>query len=261
MQERELIEQMLPDAMALVRRYHRDRAGLHIKIKSNPVDLVTQADVETQHLIAGRIAEHFPDDVIVGEEAGHDRAPDDRDARCWVIDPIDGTHNFARGLLPAFGVSIAFAEGGTPRAAGIGLPYSDDIFIADTDSQTTRNGAPVHVSDIDTLDACKMGFDFARLSHRDMAVDASVDIMRKVGQVRALGATVVGMCAVAEGSFDGYMHMSIHPWDYAAGLLLVTQAGGRASRSDGSDIHLFDGRRDILVTNGQLHDVLLGCVG
>ncbi len=106
-----------------------------------------------------------------------------------------------------------------------------------------------------------MGFDFARLEKRDIAIDASVGIMRKVGQIRALGATVVGMCSVAEGTLDGYMHMSIHPWDYAAGLLLVTQAGGRATRSDGSAIHLFDGRRDILVTNGPLHDALLDCVG
>jgi myo-inositol-1(or 4)-monophosphatase len=261
MREIELIEQMLAEASDVVMRYHRDRDAMDIAVKTDPLDVVTRADIEAQQIIVGRIAEHFPDDTIVGEEEGYDRPPEDPEARCWVIDPIDGTHNFTRALVPSWGVSICFAVAGRPRAAGIAAPALGNTFLAEAGAGATHNGRPVRVSDIAALDHAKISIDFTRPQKRAAAIEMFDTILRTAGQIRATGSTVVALCDVANGTADAYLHAAISPWDYAAGVLIIEEAGGKITRSNGDPIHLFDGREEIIASNTHLHDELLAQLG
>lgn len=257
MREIDLIEKMLVQASDLVLGYHRNLDALDVATKSDPVDLVTQADIEAQQLIVQMIGTHFPDDVIVGEESGFDRYPDDPEARCWVIDPIDGTHNYARALAPIFGVSIAFAISGQTVAAGIAAPGLGETFLAEVGKGATRNGRPIQVSDIDDPATAKISIDFSRLATREKAMRLVNSVMQQAGQLRATGSTVIALCDLANGTLDAYLHANLSPWDYAAGILIITEAGGQVSRTNGDPVNLFDGRPDILASNGHLHDTLL----
>lgn len=261
LREIELIEQMLVAASDVVMHHYRRRDDMHIAEKSDPVDLVTQADVEAQQVIVKMIGEHFPGDAIVGEEEGYDKYPQDPEARSWVIDPIDGTHNYARALAPIFGVSIAFAVAGRPRAAGIAAPGLSETFLAESGNGATRNGKRIQVSDTDDWALTKMAIDFSRISSRDKALALAAPIMQRAGQLRATGSTVVTLCDVANGTLDGYLHANLSPWDYAAGLLIIEQAGGRVTHQNGDPVHLFDARGDIVASNGHLHDELLANLG
>jgi len=260
MREIEPIEKMLSQASVLVMDYHRNLGSLNVATKSDPVDLVTQADIETQQLIVHTIGEHFPDDVIVGEESGFDRYPDDPDARCWVIDPIDGTHNYARALAPIFGVSIAFAVAGRPVAAGIAAPGLSDTFLAEVGKGATRNGQPIKVSDINELATAKISIDFSRLATREKSLRLASSVTQHAGQLRSTGSTVIGLCDLANGTLDAYLHANLSPWDYAAGILIITEAGGQVSRTNGDPVNLFDSRPDILASNSLLHDTLLTAI-
>ena len=121
MKEIDLIYSLLKEASALVCEQYARRDQVGVTTKSNPNDLLTEADLAVQDLIVEGVANCFPGDAIAAEERDFSHLPDDREARCWVIDPIDGTQNFVRGLFPMFGVSIAFVRGGEAVAAGIGL--------------------------------------------------------------------------------------------------------------------------------------------
>jgi len=257
MTELDLIAEMLAEAGSFVRRQYRRNAALSVKTKQDAVDLVTEADIATQKLIVERIHAVFPGDAIVGEEEGHDHPPDDPDARCWVIDPIDGTHNFSRSLVPSFGVSVAFADGGETQAAGVAIPLLDETFLAARGEGAMRNGEPARVSDIDRIAHAKITCDFTRPTHRAAALAVTAPITPLAGQIRCHGSAVVSLCDVACGAAEAYVHGSLSPWDYAAGMLIVTEAGGRATRLDGSELKLFDNRKGLLTTNGAIHEHLL----
>lgn len=257
MTEREFLERALTDAAVQVRDLYRRRHELSIQHKQGPTDFVTAGDLQIQQYIEKLIAESFPGDRLVAEEQGLDRMPDDRDQRCWVLDPIDGTHNFAVGLMPTFGVSLALVEAGRPILGGVALPMIDQLLIAEQGQGAWRDGQRVHVSDHELLEQAKIEIDFSRLANRRLVLTRGHDIINTAGQIRSQGSAVVGLCAVATGDGDGYVHPSLKPWDYAASLLIVTEAGGRVSRLDGTEVHIFDGLNGILAANPTLHARML----
>lgn len=260
MTEIELIERLLDDLCPFVAERRSNPAVLEVSTKSNPADFVTEVDTAVQARIVAAIGDAFPDDRVVGEESGMNGFPADPEARCWVIDPIDGTTNFMRGFFPAFGISIAFAQAGRVRAGGVGMPVTGGRFLAQRGQGAFRNGTALRVSAITELDAARVELDFSAPRDRAKTLKRFAEIITTSGQLLCHGAAVIGLCSIAAGNMDAYFHAALHPWDYAAGMLIVEEAGGKVTRLDGSTVHLFDGTEGLLGTNGHLHDESLAAI-
>jgi myo-inositol-1(or 4)-monophosphatase len=257
MTELQLIKNAFEALIPYVQERHADKADMAISSKSHVTDLLTEVDVEVQRRIVAMIRESFPDDAIVGEEDGFTNYPDDPNARAWLIDPIDGTQNFVRSLMPEFGISIAFARHGAPVAGGVAFPATGDVFLAEHGSGATRNGRPVHVSHVDSLRMARVEIDFGGPPIRRCTLERAGSVLLHAGQFRCHCAAVLGLCSIASGDGDAYLHVSLSPWDYAAGVLLAVEAGGVSSDFRGSPLHLFRESDGLLVSNGAIHDELL----
>lgn len=258
MRELDFIQDVPAEASEYVKEKYADRLHLEVSAKDEATNLLTEADIEVQQRVVKRIAAEFPSDVVVAEEMGMDRDPKDPDCRCWVLDPIDGTQNFVRGVCPAFGVSLAFAAGGEPVAGGVSLPVLGDLLIAEQGAGAFRNGERIEVSGERDLDRARIEIDFVRLSKRQRTLDSAAHVMRRAGQIRSHGAAVVAFAAVAAGEAEAFIHVGLQPWDYGASKLIVEEAGGKTSRLDGSPLALFGGKTGVLASNGVLHEELLG---
>ena len=257
MTELELIENILEELMPYVRKRRLEKDTLGIQSKEHANDLLTEVDLETQRRIVEKIQAVFPDDCIVGEEEEFSKFPEDPNVRCWIIDPIDGTSNFIRCIFPEYGISIAFAEGGQPVAGGIGFPGLGDVFLAQRGEGATRNGKPLQVTNAAEIGLARVEVDFGRTPTRQATMDQAGEVIVKAGQFRCHCSAVVGLCSVATGDCDAFVHTSLPPWDYAAGMVIVEEAGGRSSDFRGNPISLFGDNPGILVTNGSVHDDLL----
>lgn len=255
--EANLLRKILTSAGALLREKYAIRSTLDVTSKSSPNDLLTEADLAVQAHIIEHIRNTFSDDYIVGEEGDFTACPQDPETRCWIIDPIDGTQNFVRGLFPAFGISLAFASGGHAQAGGVLFPISNDLFHAQRGQGAFRNNTRIEVSRIASVGRARIEIDFSGPRHRDATLACTSRLIRNCGQLRCHCATVVGLCSVAAGEMDGFTHVSINPWDYAAGQLLVEEAGGTVTRLDGSSLPLLKGRQSVLASNGHIHQELL----
>jgi myo-inositol-1(or 4)-monophosphatase len=257
MTEIDFIAEVLQEAGAYARERYRNRAALNVQRKSSATDLVTEVDIRVQSLIVERIQARFPGDLVLAEESGFHARPEGRHARCWVLDPIDGTSNFVRGMFPAWGVSLAFAEREVVHAGGVYFPMTDDMFLAERGAGATRNGEPTAPSSVAEIDVARMELDISSARYRKTGPERAPELFRRIGQLRIHGSAVVGLCSIATGDMEGYLHAALNPWDYAAGVLIVEEAGGRATRWDGSPLTLFDGRNSIVATNGALHEHVL----
>jgi myo-inositol-1(or 4)-monophosphatase len=257
MREIEFIEKTLRELSPYVRQQYGNRAARSIETKSDAADLLTETDLEVQRRILESLRRQFPDDAFVGEESGHQQPPADPNARCWIVDPIDGTHNFVKGIMPTFGITIAFAINQRPVAGGIIFPALEQLFLAEKGKGCTRNGRPVHVSSITELPGAKIECDFGRPHLRQLSTATYMPVLMQVGQIRSQGCAVVSLCDVAAGEAEAYVHVGLSPWDYAAGMLMVEESGGVVTRLDGSPIDLFDGRKGLLAANPTLHRRLI----
>ncbi len=257
MTEPEFIKALLEDLSGYVRERYGDRASVEVGSKKEPNDLLTEVDVEVQRRAMERIRQEFPGDVFVAEEEGMHQTPDDASCRAWIMDPIDGTQNFVRGLFPAFGISLAFVNSGSLQAGGVSMPMTGDLFLAERGKGAFRNGERLKVSDVDSLGYARVEVDLGPPSIRERNLKAAANILRDGGQIRCHCAAVVGICSVATGDMDAYVHARLSPWDYAASVLICEEAGGKATCFDGKPLDLFAGTTSILVTNGVLHRELL----
>ncbi len=257
MPELEFIQSILESLAPFVREEHALRGSLKVRQKDGANDLLTRVDLEVQDRIVRGIQEQFSGDTIVAEEAGMDVLPEKPESRCWFIDPIDGTQNFLRGLFPEFGVSIAFAESRETRAAGIAMPVSGDLFLAEQGHGATRNGKPIHVSKVDSLGLARVDIDFRYPRLREGTLRRCTDLIVQAGQVRCYCAAIVGLCSVACGEADAYTSIETHPWDAAAGALLIEEAGGRVTSFEGDRFSPLMPLTSIAVSNGRIHDDLL----
>lgn len=260
MTELDLIQSLLKEASVLVREQYARRGQVGVASKRDPNDLVTEADLAVQDLIVEGIENAFPGDAIAAEERGFAHGPADPDARCWVIDPIDGTQNFVRGLFPIFGVSIAFACGGEAVAAGVALPLTRDCFLAERGRGAYQGRDRLHVSSVASVGMSRVEVDFSGPEERPGTLRRASRIVRETGQIRCACATVVALCQIAAGEMDGFFHLGLHPWDYAAAHLIVEEAGGKATRLDGTPLRIFDGQQGALLSNGHIHEELLSLV-
>jgi len=240
---------------------HREKHLVIVTDKANdPNNLLTEVDLTIQKRFIDAVQEKFPDDLIVAEENNLDKTPERTKGRIWVIDPIDGTYNFIRGFNPVFAISIAFMEGGVATAAGVGLPLKNAIFHAALGKGAWCDARRLAVSKVQSMDKACFEVDFDGMIDRRNLLKQGPAILKKAGRIRCLGSAAVGICQVASGDVDGYLHMSLHPWDYAAAQLIAEEAGALATRLDGSPLHVFDNKKGVLVTNGALHQAALDMI-
>jgi myo-inositol-1(or 4)-monophosphatase len=235
-------------------------AGPSVERKS-AVDLVTDVDRGSEELILAGIRAVFPDDTIVAEEDSAGRGgvrPSAPEGISWCIDPLDGTTNFVHGL-PHFAVSIAVLDDGIPVAAAVYDPCKDELFRAErgggafAGSGSDRPGRRLSVSAVPALDEALLvtGFPYDRREHADVYLRYFRDFMCAARDLRRYGSASLDLCYVAAGRFDGFFEWKLHPWDTAAGWLVVEEAGGRVSDFAGGRYDAWLPR--ILATNGAIH--------
>lgn len=224
-------------------------------------DYVSHVDHRVEDAIATRIAHRYPDHRILGEES-HGSWPRSVDGPCWIIDPIDGTTNFLRGI-PAWAISIAFVdETGAPRHGVVYDPLRDECFIGERGAGVWINDERVRSSGRRTLDgalvACSLPF---RVMDALDEVNAVVlDVQRRCDDFRRSGCASLDLAAVAVGRTDAYWELGIQPWDVAAGELLVRCGGGVATDFRGADGGLLARRSELACASPELHAELLALV-
>jgi len=225
-------------------------------------DLVTVADRTSEKLIRGRLAEAFPEHGIYGEEGTRDRL--DGEFR-WYVDPLDGTTNFAHGF-PQFCVSLGLEqrpeglapeEDGTLVAAVIYDPMRDELFAAERGRGALLNSKPLHVSRTPELSEALVATGFpSRKRHATPNIHFYQEFTLRSHGVRRAGSAALDLAFVAAGRLDAFWEFSLNPWDTAAGILLVEEAGGQVT--DFSGKHFLLDSREILASNGLIHAELLG---
>ncbi|MCF0215330.1 MAG: inositol monophosphatase [Fibrobacteraceae bacterium] len=228
----------------------------NVKYKSAK-DVVTIADVTSEKIIVEGLRAAFPSHSIRTEEAGEILGEDSRYR--WIIDPVDGTVNFSRGI-PLWGISIALHFEGKPLVAVVNLPKLGELYTAAVGQGTKLNGKPVHVSlESDPTHAIVSNGDFNvgdvvkinAQNSRNFAAEAAA-----FERVKCFGSAVVEGCFTACGRMDCFVMTMSYPWDIAAIALLVQEAGGKASRIDGSEMQFVDAEQ-VIFSNGILHEKLV----
>jgi myo-inositol-1(or 4)-monophosphatase len=234
------------------------------------IDPVTETDYQCQEIIIGMIRQAFPDHSFLAEESVGRTSPatpepgpsglawdSEPSPECrWIIDPLDGTVNFAHGF-PAFCVSIAFETAGRLDYGVIYEPLRDELFEASRGGGARLNGQPIRVSEVDRMERALIATGFP-YDIRERVPETLARLGRILGTsqgVRRAGAAALDMSYVACGRLDGFYEENLKPWDTAAGLLIISEAGGRITTFTGGDYDIYD--PNILVSNGVLHAELL----
>ena len=243
------------DAARAAGRLLRDElsGARRIAYKGTPTNLVTEMDQRAEALILERLRGAFPDDGILAEELG---AAAGRSERRWLVDPLDGTTNYAHGL-PIFGVSIALE---TARRLMLGVVYDpsrDEMFVGERGGGATLNDAPIKVSAAPSLGASLLvtGFPYNIRETRDTNLPEYAAFSLRARAVRRLGSAAIDLAYVACGRFDAYWELRLGAWDVAAGAVLVEEAGGRVTGIDGRALDV--DAPTLLATNGLVHDEML----
>jgi myo-inositol-1(or 4)-monophosphatase len=231
----------------VLRRWFLHTGEPHMK---GDVDPVTEADREAEQVIVGIIAEHRPDDGIVAEEGGETGTTSGRN---WVIDPLDGTVNFVHGV-PHCGVSIALDDGEGGAVGVILDPFRSEEFWARRGEGAFLGDRPIRVSGRGSLSRALVstGFAYDRRDRGSAYTDAVAAVLAEARGVRRLGSAALDLAWVACGRFDGHWEFGLHPWDLAAGAVLIREAGGWLSDSYGDR----ERPADVVATNGLIHEPL-----
>ncbi len=230
----------------------RFRTGVAVSAKGR-ADIVTVADVEVQGFLHRRIRRAFPDHGILAEEGLDTTAGTEWR---WIVDPLDGTKNFANGI-PNFCVSIALERGGRVELGVVYDPMYDEIFLGVRKHGAWCNGRPIRVSEVASLEAAFLA---TGLPHRVRRFAGSIArtfarFANRCLGVRDRGAGALDLCYVACGRFTGYWEIDQSPWDIAAGGLIVEEAGGRMSDFRGAPFDIYGG--ETVASNGKIHDAML----
>ena len=209
---------------------------------------VTVADREAERVIVERIVAAYPEHGILGEEGT--RINPDAEYQ-WVIDPLDGTANFASGI-PIFAVSIALTRGGESVLGVVYNPITNALYVAEKGRGAEYNGKPIHVSEeTETTGLVTYGYGPA---HKDRFERIFVEARKRFKSHRILGSTALELCFLARGGTEGLVCLGLHPWDYAAAALILTEAGGIVTEPDGSPWKLES--RTLIGSNGAIHESL-----
>ncbi|MBC8354284.1 MAG: inositol monophosphatase [Planctomycetes bacterium] len=239
-------------------KYFRTGVVADHKGDSETYNLVSIADVEAEQAIVEVIRRKFPDHAVLGEESHHD---DVQSEHLWVVDPLDGTNNFVHGI-PHYAVSIAYYHRGKPKCGVIFNPSRGDWYEATADGGAFHNGQQVRVCDSGTLDEVivSVGFYYDRGEMMEATLAAVRDLFyAQIHGIRRFGTAALDLAQVGCGLFGAFFEYQLSPWDFAAGVLFVEEAGGRVTTCLGEPVPLQ--KSDLLVSNGKLHEQLQGIVG
>ena len=216
------------------------------------IDLVTEYDRRSEACLLGRIAERFPGHAVLAEESGTHEGARVR----WIVDPLDGTTNFAHNY-PFFGVSIGVEVDGELVAGVVHDPVREETFSAAAGHGAMLNREAIGVSEIERVEDALLvtGFPYDVRQHPERFLEPFRAFLVRAQGVRRDGSAALNACYLACGRFDGFWELHLAPWDMAAGVLIIREAGGRVTRFDGSPLRL-EGK-EILATNGRLHDEMM----
>lgn len=221
------------------------------------VDLVTDADLASERLIAGRIEAAFPGDQLLAEE-GTAVAVGEHGGRRWIVDPLDGTTNYAHGY-PLFAVSIALEVDGVVEVGVVHVPRLDEMFTAVRGQGAMLDGQPSTVSDTDELIGAMLATGFAYdPTVRSQNLAPWARFVAESQAVRRDGAAALDLCYVACGRFDGFWERELSPWDVAAGALIVVESGGCVSSYSGGTVDIY--AREVVASNGHIHQAMLNAL-
>ena len=227
----------------------RGRFGGEQKVRyKGEVDLVTEVDEQAEHRIGEMLREAFPDYGMLAEEGGS--SPGAGEYR-WIVDPLDGTSNYAHGL-PIFSVSIALERSGETILGVVHDPMREETFVAERGGGATLNGRPIQVSETDELIRALM---VTGLPYDRDAMPAALDLFAQFAVLtqglRRLGSAALDVCYVAAGRLDAYYERGVRPWDVAAGALILEEAGGKVTDFRGGKLDLKG--LEIVASNAALH--------
>jgi myo-inositol-1(or 4)-monophosphatase len=222
--------------------------------KKGPNDLVTEADLSSQKRIIEMVREKYSDHCILAEEAGYQ---DEETSTCeWIIDPLDGTTNFAH-QIPIFAVSIAFAQKAKTRVGVVLNPVSGELFSAVEGRGAFLNGQPITVSGEARISESLLvtGFPYNFQANIKSVMARFQQCLMASRGIRRLGSAALDLCYVAAGRFEAFWEENLHPWDTAAGALIAEEAGGRVTDFSGAPYTV--DKNEILATNGRIHDTII----
>ena len=236
-------------------RQRQGKAKITEKAASN---LVTEADLHAQETIIRAIQSGFPGHDILAEES--DATVQNDSEHLWIIDPLDGTNNFAHSI-PHFSVSIAYARNGQVEAGVVYDPVRDEMFTAIRGHGAYLNNAPIKVSDTNSLNQAVIATGF--YYDRGVIMRKTLQSMEKLFEhgihgIRRFGSAALDLCWVACGRFDAFFEYTLSTWDFAAGMLLVSEAGGSCTDQKGGQLVL--NSSGLAVSNGRFHDQFLDIV-
>ncbi len=252
----QFLKDVANNAGAIVReKYHHINS---VRTKSVKGDVVTEVDEESERYISSRICAEYPDDGILGEEKGVLSEP--LGGTTWIIDPIDGTRNYVIGI-PFFCVSIGICEDGVPVEGVIYDPIHDEMFYAKKGGGAWLNDAPIEVIDDGSIEDSVVQVSWVK--HRvngQKFVEYIQNLSHDTSYFRRLGSAALVLAYVACGRLHGYLQGGLSPWDVAAGVILVQEAGGVVTDFAGSPLNMNECDIEIITGNPEIHDTLLNRV-
>ena len=248
-------KEVVKEAAAYIRGRHVGRGELNIEIKGRQ-NYVTEVDKEAEHMLVNGLQEIVPEAGFIAEEGTSNRREETYN---WVIDPLDGTTNFIHGAYP-FAISVALIKGGS---AVLGIIYEfglDEYFYSWKGGGAWLNGIPIHVSSEPSIQHSLIatGFPYTNFTYMREFMDTIDYFMRNSHGLRRLGSAATDIAWVACGRYDGFYEYGLHPWDIAAGVLLVSEAGGKVSDFSGDENVLF--QEEIICSNRHNHQEFLDTI-
>jgi len=224
-----------------------------IRYKGSPSNIVTEMDRQAEALVIDCIRGRFPHHAILAEEGG---ARSGSTSHRWIVDPLDGTTNYAHGM-PFFAVSIALEIEGAVVLGVVFDPNRDECFTAQRGHGAYLNGARMRVSETPTLGESLLstGYPYDIRKVRDNNLAEHAVFMVRCRSVREMGSAAINLALVAAGRLDAFWELKLGPWDVAAGCLMVEEAGGRVTTSEGGPVDL--GAPAVVASNGRIHDEML----
>jgi myo-inositol-1(or 4)-monophosphatase len=225
--------------------------------KKGSGNLVSEADLESEKLITDIIHRQFPGDAIIAEEK---HAVHQESDSLWIVDPLDGTNNFAHGIAQ-FAVSVAYYQNGQAVCGAVFNPARDELFVASRGGGAFRNGEPLHVCNDESLDqsliATGFYYDRGEMMRRTLRTIEAL-FGRGIHGIRRFGAASLDLCSVSAGEYGGFFEYYLAPWDFAAGKLIVEEAGGTVTDCSGNP--LGTKASGLLASNTKLHPSLLDVI-
>ncbi len=249
-----VVQAVLPKIEARLRELQSGDQG--IQTKTNDMDLVTRADLESEALLKAAISEKFPEDAILAEESGRSEGVGTAADFLWALDPVDGTINYAHGL-PLYSVSIGILWKNQPAAGLVSLPALGNRYRAIRGQGATRDEQTIRVSDTSEISQALLvtGFPYNRHQMLPTLLAGVETALKSVRGIRRTGSAAIDLCWLAEGRFDCYYEFNLNPWDTCAGTVILEEAGGAISQFRGEAYA--QGDYQLAASNGHLQAALL----